>query len=186
MTWYGKGKPHTYSKTWKYSHSSMSESYIGVKLESLGNQLGEYFGVKDGEGVLITEVFEDSPAEKAGLKAGDVIIEIDGDVADEIEIVREAVGDKDEGETVELTILRDRKQKEFKIEVEEAPESYWGSRIFTFPHVDDFDIYVPPMKGLFKGDIDDAFFDSEELEEDMQELKREMEELKKELQELKK
>ncbi len=185
ISWFHKGKPHSYSKTWKYSHSSMADSYIGVTLESLGKQLGEYFGVEDGEGVLITEIFEDSPAEKAGLKAGDVIIEIDGEVADEVEIVKEAVGEKDEGETVELTVLRERKQKEFEIEVEEAPESYWGSRVFTIPHLDDFDIYVPPMKGLLKGDIDDAFFESEELEEEMKDLRREMEELKKEFKKLK-
>src|SRR5258708_17533515 len=48
--------------------------YLGVQVESIGRQLGEYFGIKDGEAILIKSVEKNSPAEKAGLKAGDVII----------------------------------------------------------------------------------------------------------------
>src|ERR1700682_30856 len=51
--------------------------YLGVQVESVGRQLGEYFGIKDGEGILIKSVEKNSPAEKAGLKAGDVIIRAD-------------------------------------------------------------------------------------------------------------
>ena len=49
-------------------------SVLGVQTESLTRQLGEYFGVKDGEGVLVRSVEKGSAAEKAGLKAGDVIV----------------------------------------------------------------------------------------------------------------
>src|SRR5512138_1342402 len=53
-------------------------SFIGVTLMDLTSQLGDYFGIKGGNGVLINEVEKDSPAEKAGLRAGDVIVGIDG------------------------------------------------------------------------------------------------------------
>ena len=54
-------------------------SVLGVQTESLTRQLGEYFGVKDGEGVLVRSVEKGSAAEKAGLKAGDVIVKADNE-----------------------------------------------------------------------------------------------------------
>ncbi|MFH1336865.1 MAG: PDZ domain-containing protein, partial [Candidatus Zixiibacteriota bacterium] len=57
-----------------YLFKFVSGSRIGVKVQELTEQLGDYFGATDGEGVLITEVEEDMPARKAGLKAGDVIV----------------------------------------------------------------------------------------------------------------
>ncbi len=52
---------------------------IGVSTMPLTKQLADYFGIADGKGVLITSVSEDSPAAKAGLKAGDIITAIDGE-----------------------------------------------------------------------------------------------------------
>jgi len=54
-------------------------SVLGVQTESLTRQLGEYFGVKDGSGVLVRSVEKGSAAEKAGLKAGDVIVKADNE-----------------------------------------------------------------------------------------------------------
>ena len=54
-------------------------SVLGVQTENLTRQLGEYFGVKDGDGILIRSVEKGSAAEKAGLKAGDVIIRADNE-----------------------------------------------------------------------------------------------------------
>ena len=53
---------------------------LGVRIESLSPPLGEYFGLHDGKGVLVLEVLKDTPAEKAGLMAGDVITRV-GDQA---------------------------------------------------------------------------------------------------------
>src|SRR5689334_10369080 len=49
---------------------------LGVQTENLGQQLGDFFGVKNGEGVLVRSVEKGSPAEKAGVKAGDVIVRV--------------------------------------------------------------------------------------------------------------
>lgn len=51
-------------------------SFLGVRLQDLTPQLRTYFGLRDGRGVLISEVLEDSPAEKSGLSAGDIIVQI--------------------------------------------------------------------------------------------------------------
>ena len=78
---------------------------LGVSIQSMSPQLAEYFGAN--EGVLVTSVREDSAAEKAGLKAGDVITSVNGkpvaSPADLTDAVRESV------ETAKITYVRDRK-----------------------------------------------------------------------------
>lgn len=80
---------------------------LGVTLDSLTDQLAEYFGATNG-GALVTSVEKDSPAEKAGLKAGDVITSIDGDAVRDAGDVSEEIAGTDEGE-VAIGYLRDRK-----------------------------------------------------------------------------
>lgn len=89
---------------------------LGVQIESLSPQLAEYFGVKDG-GVLVSGITKDSAAEKAGLKAGDVITSIDGDRVRDYDDLRNRLRDK----TGELTIgiVRDKKESTLKATIEE-------------------------------------------------------------------
>jgi serine protease Do len=90
---------------------------IGVGVTPLTKQLGEYFGVADGKGLLINDVSENSPAAKAGLKAGDVIVEVDGkQIGATLDLLR-VVNEKKEGD-VSLTIVRDRN----RLTVRVAPE----------------------------------------------------------------
>jgi predicted metalloprotease with PDZ domain len=89
-----------------------SSRRIGVTTTPLGKQLADYFGVT--HGVLVSSVEENSPADKAGIKAGDVVTEADGkQVGDADDLVR-ALGAKDEGE-VTLTVVRDRKQRTVRV-----------------------------------------------------------------------
>ena len=57
-------------------HIFRSGGYLGIVLQELNADLAPYFSVKAGEGVLIVRVEKDTPAEKAGLKAGDVIVQM--------------------------------------------------------------------------------------------------------------
>jgi len=94
---------------------------IGVVAESLTKQLGEHFGVADGRGLLLMEVRENSPAAKAGLKAGDIITEVDGTVvSDSMELIR-AVNVKKEGE-VEITFVRDRNRQKVRVTPEQSKD----------------------------------------------------------------
>ncbi len=94
---------------------------IGIGVSPLTKQLGIYFGVTEGNGLLINDVREDSPAAKAGLKAGDVIIEVDGkQVNERFDLVR-ALNDKKEGD-VALTIVRNRNRQTISV----APETVKG------------------------------------------------------------
>lgn len=94
-----------------------SYSRLGVSVQSLTRQLGEYFGVADGRGVLITSVAPGSPAERAGLKAGDVITAVDGkEITSPYTLTREL--SRREG-TVTLTIIRNKQQQTVTVEIQQ-------------------------------------------------------------------
>jgi len=89
---------------------------LGARLQSLSSQLAEYFGAK--EGVLVSEVERDSPAARAGLKAGDVITSVNGrSVGEPRDVVRE-LRDAGQDESVELGVMRDRQTLTLKAQVE--------------------------------------------------------------------
>src|SRR5258708_1997695 len=82
---------------------------IGVSTQPLTRQLADYFGAKDG-GLLITSVNENSPAARAGLKAGDVITAVYGEKVDSSGDIVRAINKKEEGE-ISLTGLRDQNSR---------------------------------------------------------------------------
>lgn len=98
---------------------------LGINLESLTPQLGAYFGVQEGHGALVVSVEKDSPAEKAGLRAGDVITTIDSaEIKSPADVMR-IVQTKKEG-NLEIKVLRDGQPKTFsaqlqKLETEPGP-----------------------------------------------------------------
>jgi C-terminal processing protease CtpA/Prc len=89
---------------------------LGVQLNELTPQLAEYFGVKDG-GVLITGITKDSAAEKAGLKAGDVITSVNGDRVRHADDLVDELGDAGDGE-VTIGIVRDKQESTLKATME--------------------------------------------------------------------
>lgn len=103
--------PRIEGETFTYFSNSRQ---IGVNTSSLGKQLGDYFGVADGKGVLISSVVENSPAAKAGLKAGDVITEVDGKAVDQAGGLSRALNEKKEGD-VTLTIVRNKNRQTIKV-----------------------------------------------------------------------
>jgi serine protease Do len=79
---------------------------LGIDAEDVSGQLGSYFGVPDGTGILIREVRPGMAAEKAGLKAGDVIVKVDGKPVRTLAELRSQLRDKGEQKSVSLAILR--------------------------------------------------------------------------------
>lgn len=169
--------------------------YVGVSLSSLSEQLADYFGLKNGKGVLITEVSNDSPAQKAGLKAGDVIVSIGDEKVSDYSDVKEIVAESDEGDNLTFTIIRNKRQKNIEVEVAESDGSSFSFGFFgapdmaiipDLPDMSDFDIHVPRVRGRnshFNRD-DNDYFDYSEFLQDMGEFKEEMAEFKEEMKEL--
>lgn len=94
---------------------------IGVSSMALTKQLGDYFGVADGKGILVSNVRENSPAAKAGLKAGDVIVDADGQALANTAELTKALSNKDK-KTVNLTILRNKNRQNVTVEPEESKD----------------------------------------------------------------
>jgi serine protease Do len=93
---------------------------LGVTVDELTNQLGTYFGAK--EGVLVASVAEASAGDKAGLKAGDVITSVNGQHVRSRQDLAQALRDvKDDGE-VTIGIVRDKKESSVKVKLE-APRT---------------------------------------------------------------
>ena len=97
-----------------------SRGRLGIEIQELNKDIAPYFGVKEDDGVLVWRVTNDSPAEKAGLKAGDVIVEIEGESIDSVSDLREELADHDEGDTVALTWLRHGKSQSASVSLEES------------------------------------------------------------------
>jgi S1-C subfamily serine protease len=100
---------------------------IGVTVNTLSDQLKEYFGVKDG--VLVTAVSDDSAAAKAGVKAGDVIVSVNGSSIEDPTDLRARIRDIDAGKEFTLGIMRDRKAMTLKGKLEEPRARRWTSRV---------------------------------------------------------
>jgi len=99
-------------------YGEVRRGQIGVGIQEITPDLRDAFELKKGQfGVLISKVFEDSPAEKAGLKSGDVILEVDGQPISSTAQLRSRVGVKQVGEKVKLTILREGKILERSVEI---------------------------------------------------------------------
>src|SRR5205823_3250382 len=71
---------------------------LGVELSDLDSDLGGYFRTRSGHGVLVTRVLEDTPAARAGIKAGDVIVEFDGRSVENGDALRRMINEAREGE----------------------------------------------------------------------------------------
>ena len=97
--------------------------HLGIDAEDLNGQFGNYFGAPEGEGVLVRDVNSGSPAEKAGLKAGDVITSIDGERIRSVGDLREKLApksddkNKDKDRTLKLGVLRSKSQMTLTVEL---------------------------------------------------------------------
>jgi serine protease Do len=92
---------------------------LGIDVEDLNGQLGTFFGAPDGEGILVREVNSGSPAEKAGMKAGDVITSFNGERIHSLGDLREKLSAKreDKDKTVKIGVLRNKSEVSLTVEL---------------------------------------------------------------------
>jgi membrane-associated protease RseP (regulator of RpoE activity) len=154
--------------------------YLGVHLDDLGEQLGEYFDVKDGKGALVTEVVADSPAAKAGLKAGDVIVAVGDEAVASAGDVHEAMSATEADQEVAIEVKRKGKSKNFTVTLAEMPADAFARHIKITTDDNDFTWHAPRMKKH------ELHRDQEELQEMRDELDKMRDELDKMRGELKK
>ncbi len=103
---------------------SWQSSSLGIESESLNSQLAEFFGVK--EGVLVRSVMKDSAGDKAGLKAGDVIVKVDTSKVTSPKEISSLLRSARSSKTVSMTVVRNRKEMNVDVKLDDV--SKWSSR----------------------------------------------------------
>lgn len=151
----------------------------GLRIETLGTQLGEYFGAPEGKGVLVKAVKKDSEAETAGFKAGDVIVRAGKKTVAEVADFRSVLGAYDAGEKIPVKVIR--KGKETTIELTARKDEDGERRMFmrkfgggAAPRMFHFESDGEGMKedGLESDDFDIRVnVDEDELEEGVRRMR---------------
>ena len=104
------------------THGHVVRGYLGITIGDLSPELAAQFGLKQGGGALIEDVASGGPAEKAGLKRGDVVQQIDGRAVDAVNALQVKVASLAPGSQVNLKIFRDGKPLDLKATLGEMPE----------------------------------------------------------------
>jgi Do/DeqQ family serine protease len=112
------------SMTQILDHGEVRRGQIGVNIQDVTPALKQAFNLKNGQqGALIAGVVEGSPAKKAGLKAGDLIIAVDDVPTTSAGQLRSQIGMKAIGESLRLQILRDDERKQLTVEIEKPHQA---------------------------------------------------------------
>jgi serine protease Do len=100
----------------------VTRGWLGVSIQPLTADLANSFGAKDTKGVLISDVVPDSPAGKAGLKPGDILLEFEGKKTDVPSDLQRAVGLASPGQDTRVRVWRDGNERTLEVRIGEAPD----------------------------------------------------------------
>lgn len=149
-------------------------AYLGVSLVDLTDELREHFGAPKDSGLLVSSVEDGSPADKAGIHVGDIIVSIDGKDVESSGDLRRGLREKKEGDTVRVEVLRGRARQTLVTTVVERE----GPRIFAPGHFEGLRRFEGPE---WKGRVE-AIGDCANLQSRIKELETRLKDLEKKLQ----
>jgi membrane-associated protease RseP (regulator of RpoE activity) len=170
------------AEKWMYVYD-VEYPYMGIQMLDLTKQLAKFFKVKDG--VLISEVVSDSPAEEAGMRAGDILVAFDSRTITSTQDVYDALKESESDEEVELILVHkgDERTVEITLGTNEDRNQATKEYYFGLPHLEGKELKIPPIKPIPPLEFD---LDLKEFKEGMKRYQEEMKELRKELLDLKK
>lgn len=164
--------------------------FLGVQIQDLSDQLSDYFKVKDGNGVLVSEVVEDSPAEKAGLKAGDIITKVDDKKIENAGDLTTTIRGYEPETKVSISVIRDGKKKKLKATLSEAEHNYFYKfgdlEKLKSMHSGDKHKMLLKMhpEGFENFEFHKFPFDHEKFKEQLEEMRKELSDLKEKMKKL--
>ena len=175
-----------------YHRYNENRAWLGISTTELTPQLRDYFGVEKELGILVSEVAENSPAAKSGLKAGDVITEADGESIYSHKNLVDILREFEPGEELELKYIRNQGKEALVVELGQSDKfsyknfGYNPGKIKI--HIPEVDIDIPnsEIPEFDKQEIDrlqdeirkELKFHDKELKEQMRELRERMKEIK--------
>ncbi len=98
----------------------VTRGWLGIVIQDITPEMAESLGVK--EGVIIAQIMPGSPADKGGLKVGDVVVEVDGQKVSEVRELQFKIMRTEPGKEIDLKVIREGKEVGLKIKVGEMPE----------------------------------------------------------------
>lgn len=151
-------------------------AYLGVQIQPLNNDLASYFGTKQDGGALVIRVDKGTPAEKAGIKSGDVIVSVEKEKIKNGDDLVKVIKKFEPGKKIKITLLRHRKQMSVMAVLEKGKYGKFMN-IIRFPEKGVSHVYVPDIPEFDKDEIliwkDKA---GKEIKERMHELKERLKE----------
>jgi serine protease Do len=107
-------------------YKKVVRGWLGVSIQEVTSDLAEEFGVKELKGALVSGVMKKSPAEKAGIKQGDVVLQFNGKVVEDTGHLRNMVSQTPIGTKVRIKLLRQKKELDVEAEIAELPKKLTG------------------------------------------------------------
>ncbi len=124
---------------------NVSRGWLGVTVQNVDENMAKALGLKNAKGALIGSVMPDEPAEKAGLRAGDVIVAVNGkSIADASELTRTVAKMKPNAKP-ELTVMRDGEEKKIKVKLGERSSHVAGSAKTEQSESDGLGVAIKPL-----------------------------------------
>jgi serine protease Do len=130
----------------------VTRGFLGIGLQPLSDELAKEFKIDDDAGALVTSVSPKSPAEKAGVREGDVVVDVDSKKVEGPRELQLMVAAMAPGTKVDVKVIRDGKEKIFNIELAERPGSRVAANDSSPAKATDPDV----LDGVTVGDIDEA------------------------------
>ncbi len=169
----------------KMLFEDQKDGFLGVQIQDLSDQLSTHFKVKDGNGVLVSEVVADSPAEKAGIKAGDIITKVDDEDIEDASDLTTTIRSYEPESKVSVSVIRDGKKKTLSAKLGESENTF----MYKFGDLGEMGEKHKMLLKMHPEGLEDfkfhSFpFDQDELKEQMEELREELKEMKEQLKKL--
>lgn len=160
--------------------------HVGVEILPLTEELRRHFGVPEDRGVMVSRVVPDSPAEKAGLEAADIVTSVDGEGIDSPATLSRMVRSKEPGDSVSLEVWRDGRPESFEVGIAERhhrldviregdalPGTEVFEQLYRYFDGEEWQERVERLQNLDWKSIDERM---REVEERLRQLERQVEE----------
>jgi len=151
-------------------------AWLGVSLLDLSDELREHFGASRESGVMVESVADGSPADKAGVRVGDIIVAIDGKDVKSSSDLRSAIRDKKEGDSVRVEVVRGKGRQALVATLVERE----GPRVFMPADIEDLTRRLGGTE--WRARVERLGGDCDELQGRIKELETRLKELEKKLQ----
>ena len=124
------------------SEGEVTRGWLGVAIQDLSSDMAEYYEIESKKGVFVADVFEGDPADKAGIKPKDIILEVNGQKINTSRQLTGMIAAIPVGDTAKIKILRNGKEKTVKVEIVKRDENKLASRSRPREQAEEFGIRV--------------------------------------------